>query len=122
MNLFESLLVGHLIGDYILQTRWMAQYKEKKVEALLVHSAVYAICVFIFAWPVQRMPAAAVLLVFLSHVLIDQRLLVRWWMKHVSGCQEYQPEAPYLRVVIDQGFHIMVLALVAYASLFHMIK
>ena len=122
MNLFEAMLVGHLTGDYILQTRWMALNKEKKIGPLAVHSAVYSASVFLFAWPVQMMPVAAVLLVFVSHAILDRRAFVRWWMRHVSGIRENQPESPFVRTIIDQGFHIIVLALAAYAILFQIIR
>ena len=46
MGLFNWLLVGHLVGDYILQTSWM-QKKTKEWLPLIVHSMVYTVTVSI---------------------------------------------------------------------------
>lgn len=117
MNLFEAMLVGHLAGDYILQNRWMALNKEKRIGPLAVHSAVYAACVAAFALPVQTLPMGGILLIFISHMVLDRRSLVRWWMREVNGIEAGSPEEPFLKIAIDQGFHIIILALVAYASM-----
>ena len=49
MGLFDWLLVGHLVGDYILQTRWMAEKKVKQILPLIIHSMVYTTTIALFA-------------------------------------------------------------------------
>lgn len=37
MSLFSYLLIGHLIGDFLFQTTWMAMFKTTKWVPLIVH-------------------------------------------------------------------------------------
>ena len=39
-----SLLIVHFIGDFLLQSDWMALNKSKKWEVLMVHAFVYGMC------------------------------------------------------------------------------
>ena len=38
-----TLLLLHLIGDYVIQTRWMARNKSSDYAVLLVHAVVYGL-------------------------------------------------------------------------------
>lgn len=42
-----ALLVFHWFGDFILQTRWMANNKSKRLDALALHVAVYTAVMFL---------------------------------------------------------------------------
>ncbi len=44
-----SALVGHLVGDYLVQNDWMALNKKKSMLPCLVHCAIWATCVVLFA-------------------------------------------------------------------------
>jgi hypothetical protein len=73
-------LIGHLIGDYLLQNDWMALGKKKSHWPCLVHVAIYTVCVMILTrWPLW---AAAV--VFVPHYLIDRWQFVPWYMRRVG--------------------------------------
>lgn len=43
-----SILLGHLVGDYLLQTRWMFARKSPFNGALLAHVFVYSLALFAF--------------------------------------------------------------------------
>jgi hypothetical protein len=43
-----SILLGHFVGDYLLQTRWMFSNKAPFNGALLAHCVVYIFTVFFF--------------------------------------------------------------------------
>ncbi|WP_301108119.1 DUF3307 domain-containing protein [Sporosarcina sp.] len=45
MNLFTYVLLGHLVGDYLLQTSWMAMNKAYKWLPLLTHCFIYTLSV-----------------------------------------------------------------------------
>ena len=45
MSLFDSLLVAHLVGDWLLQTEWQALNKTKNWRAMWAHVAVYHILI-----------------------------------------------------------------------------
>jgi hypothetical protein len=117
MNDF-GLLVGHLVGDFLSQSDWMARNKTNSWEkgrrswwlghlACLVHCLVYALSVWQFAiW----LPWWAVLIVFLSHFPIDRWRLARRLMK-VTGQEEFAtgPLSPWSIITVDQVLHLMIL-------------
>jgi Protein of unknown function (DUF3307) len=50
-----SLLTGHYVADFLLQSHWMASNKSKRLDALSLHVAVYSAALFftifsIMAW------------------------------------------------------------------------
>jgi hypothetical protein len=67
----EQLLL-HLIGDYVTQTDWMARTKTRTTSAALCHALVYSVP-FLLLSP----SLAAILVIGLSHFLIDRFRLAR---------------------------------------------
>lgn len=112
MNLFEWLLVGHLIGDFLLQTRWMADNKANRLLPLVIHSLVYTAAVFACSLPVGGIRFSTVVLVLITHMMIDKRNLVLWWVTHVNK----SPDMFWLQIINDQIFHLLVLVLVVYLN------
>jgi len=85
------LLVCHLVGDYLLQSDWMAQEKTKNSWAALCHAATYtlpfAVLIAIYtgtAWPVEEGAVLAIMLIMWSHFIIDHWRLARHvgWVKN----------------------------------------
>ena len=74
-------LLCHAIGDYLLQSHWMATEKTKRSLACLVHVATYALP-FLFLRP--SLLAMAVIVV--SHFVIDRWRLARFvvWLKNIA--------------------------------------
>ncbi len=106
MVLFNWLLIGHLVGDFILQTRWMAE--KPKLLPLVVHSLVYTAAVTAMSLFDGGLAPWAVAVIFLSHVLIDQRKFIDFWAEKITGTEDIQ----WLKVVLDQSWHILILGLV----------
>lgn len=116
MTIFEWLLVGHLIGDWVFQNDWMARHKQNGLfnRAILLHCAVYTFVLVL----VYLLPGAAArsttptllfaLFVYLSHWLIDATGLASLWMRFFR-----QTDALFMRIAVDQIFHVVVLALLA---------
>lgn len=112
MSIFDVLLLGHLVGDFLFQTNWMARLKSSRWDALAVHAAVYTACVWAAAGlGGATLGALPVVLLFVSHVVLDQRAFVRWWARTVGGIS--RAEDQWLLVVIDQVFHLLILAAVS---------
>ena len=40
-----ALLVTHFIGDFVLQSHWMASNKSKRIDALLLHVGIYSVTI-----------------------------------------------------------------------------
>lgn len=71
-------VLAHFIGDYLLQSSWMATKKFSEWYVACAHAFVYSL-VFLLLDP----SLAAWTLIFLSHALIDHYRLVRYvlWLK-----------------------------------------
>jgi hypothetical protein len=125
MNLFGWLVLGHFIGDWLLQNDWMAIGKKRHFFALpgLVHYLLYtATILLVLHWVHDpRLPIAILspfaikvftmlvaLFIFFSHWLIDGTNLVAAWM----GLFGQRPQA-MVAIVIDQTLHLVVLGVVA---------
>ncbi len=72
-------LVAHAIGDYILQSDWMASEKTKKTLAALAHVATYTLP-FLFL----TLSWKALLFIAGTHFIIDRWRLARYvcWIKN----------------------------------------
>ncbi|MGG0642962.1 DUF3307 domain-containing protein [Sporosarcina gallistercoris] len=113
MTLFSYLIVGHLIGDYLLQTSWMAAGKATKWAPLFAHCFVYTSVVSgAFLMDSGMIPIIVVISFFVSHVILDRRCFVAWWAKTVMGLKDGEPA--WLLIIADQVFHIFILAVIAH--------
>lgn len=109
MSQFDWLLIGHLIGDFLLQSSWMAKNKAVKWLPLLAHVAVYTAVVGIFGVMSGGLSAAAIALIVLSHLILDRRTFVSFWVRHVQTAKG--AEQAWLCIMADQIFHIIILAI-----------
>ncbi len=116
MSLFDWLLVGHLVGDFLLQTDDMARWKSQSWHWLVRHigfyMAVMSVVVGFYTWR-RSVPlwagGAVLLLIGATHVMLDRRGFTRWWMGVIGA----SPDVVWLQIVVDQVFHILVLAAAA---------
>jgi hypothetical protein len=88
-------ILAHAIGDYILQSHWMATEKTKRSVAALVHVLTYAIP-FLFLRP----SLLALAVIIGSHFVIDRWRLARYlvWAKNwvCPFWDNYVPDKPIL--------------------------
>ena len=113
-------LVAHGVGDYLLQSEWMAREKTKRSLAAFVHCVFYLIP-FLFI----TLDPAALAVIFGTHFIIDRWHLARYvaWIKNRpwpggrpwSECKEtgYHPDTPpwvagWLVVIVDNLMHILI--------------
>jgi hypothetical protein len=107
LNLFSWLLIGHLVGDFLLQTNWMAINKPTKLSALLTHVTIYTLVVTAFAYFAGGISYKAVIFIFLTHMILDKRNFVVFWVKNINRVEKI----PWLNIASDQSWHLLVLAL-----------
>jgi len=115
MVTFVWLLLGHLVGDWLLQNDWMAKGKRQGLftRAGSMHFAIYTAVVGGMLWfsGVRDLGPALFLvlvaMVFVSHWLIDATDVVQWWMRF-----QRQSDLEVVRLMVDQTLHLLVLALV----------
>ncbi|WP_096203085.1 DUF3307 domain-containing protein [Bacillus sp. FJAT-45350] len=113
MSPFAFLFIAHLIGDYLFQTSWMAMNKAKHWGALITHSFVYTLIVSVVAYiGFGGLSIWAILFIFLSHVFLDRRTFVQWWVSTIM--QAKGKESFWLGIIADQVFHLIVLVVALY--------
>lgn len=105
--MFE-LLLGHLVGDYLLQNEWMAQNKSENTWigwlAATVHCIIYtlAVCLIMWEWNLIWMIA-----VFFSHFFIDKFAFGYWYLKHIKGLDTYSYKMVWLSE-LRAGFNAVI--------------
>lgn len=131
-----ALLLGHLVGDYIVQNDWMAKNKSNprpsdlwmcpleadrqtwmkgqidyKIGhcACLVHCFCYTLAVWAFSF--WWMPWWGLLACFAIHFPIDRWRLAAMWMRKVSMQKAFAdgPLSPWSIIVVDNTFHLLTL-------------
>lgn len=104
-ELFVWAFVAHLAADWLFQTEWMVIHKVNlRHPAGYVHAAVYALFMALV------FPPLIAVVIGVTHLLVDTRVPVRWWMRVVKGMSEGCTGADAVEMGVDQVFHIMVIA------------
>ncbi|MEM7532757.1 MAG: DUF3307 domain-containing protein [Chloroflexota bacterium] len=101
-------IVLHLVGDWLLQTDWMAENKiHLQHPASWVHSGIHtALSLLVFTWPFA-------LYIGVLHLLIDTRIPVNWWVRVVKQMQSNSTHTATVAMFLDQVLHIVVIATAA---------
>lgn len=68
-----SQLLCHLIGDYLLQSDWMAANKVKDMRVAMVHACTYSLPFLIF-----NPTPGQIFLILVSHAIIDRYKMARF--------------------------------------------
>ncbi len=106
-----SQILAHLLGDYILQSDWMAQNKTKRSWPCLVHAMIYTLC-FVPIFLAHHSSDAAILVILVTHFLIDRFRLARFvvsakntigqpYAKFLASPNEYSTATGYPKGVPD---------------------
>ena len=118
LTLFEALFISHLVMDWIFQWNWEATNKSKHLLPLLFHSFIYTLG-FIPAFLIYKVNLVWLVLLFLSHALIDNRKIELWLLEKFKGFKrEENSESIWtiLIIGIDQVLHLVILAIVVIFS------
>jgi hypothetical protein len=102
-------IIGHLVGDYIFQSDWMAENKKNASLPALIHSAIWTACVILFTgwgW-------IPFLVLMAFHFVQDRTVFIRKWMT-LLGQDHFAtgPYAPWSMVIVDNTFHLLQIWLV----------
>jgi hypothetical protein len=85
-DLFVLALLGHLAGDYLLQTKHMALQKSvpgwSGIVTCTIHVGIYTAAVCAFWWTLNPVVVASV---FVPHWIIDRWSLASPWLKMIRG-------------------------------------
>lgn len=106
MNTLTLAIIGHLVGDYLLQNDWMALNKKTRADPLFVHCLLWSASVTLFAgwghW--------AWLILFSTHTIQDGTNIIPRWMDLI-GQRQFRtgPCAPWSIIVVDNVWHIVTI-------------
>lgn len=112
MEIFWRLVLGHLIGDFTLQTNYIAAWKRTSLWGLWVHCAIHPLLYSVLLWrymdqvwiqvgPIPLYGWLCVLIVFMGHFIED---LWRIWSVTKKG----EPDN-IMFYVFDQLVHYMII-------------
>ncbi|MFS0882205.1 DUF3307 domain-containing protein [Metabacillus niabensis] len=114
LKLFIVLYIGHKIADYILQTDHQAVNKSNSWKALFIHCFIYTVVLTIMGYFfVGFVSWAAIFIIFISHVIIDRRVLITWWAKNIKKMSNTESESVQPTMIeLDQAFHYIIIFIV----------
>ena len=86
--MIAAIMLAHLVGDYLLQTDWMANEKTKRWLPAIAHGLVYTVP---FLLVTTSLPALAV--IGGTHMIIDRYRLAKHvvWFKNQFAPKSYRP-------------------------------
>ena len=105
-------IIGHLVGDYILQNDWMASNKKKDSYPCAVHCLLWTASVLVFSgWLWSPYMPIALMFLWITHFIQDRTQIVMWWMTKVNRQHQFAtgPCAPWSIIVVDNTWHILAL-------------
>jgi hypothetical protein len=114
MSQFDLLLVAHFIGDFLLQTKWMAENKASRWIPLLTHVTLYTVVIAIFGSLSGGLSYWGLALIYVGHIILDRRTFVDFWVRRIQMANG--PEKVWLGIVSDQIFHIILIAVAVYMT------
>ncbi len=113
------VVLAHMIGDYLIQSDWMAQEKTKKWLPAVLHGTSYGLP-FLF---ITQSPLALLVIVG-THILIDHYRLARHvvWFKNQFAPKSFRPShtatghgedrpdflSVWLLIIADNIIHILI--------------
>lgn len=117
-----GVLLAHLVGDYLLQSDWMANQKTKHWWPAWAHALTYGLPFLL----VTRSPAALGVIV-ITHAVIDHYRLARYvvWAKNFLAPRDWNPPwgactatgypagrpdwlAVWLMIIADNTIHLLI--------------
>lgn len=106
---FYYLLLGHLIGDFVLQTDKMAENKGRYLKWNLLHVLVVTLCTFVFSYTFGTLLLAMVLLNGVIHFIMDYYKNKICRILHMSELSGF---------LFDQLIHIILLYIISQTAVY----
>ena len=113
-TLFEIFIIVHLIMDFVFQRKWEATRKDKEIMALAFHCFIYTIGFIPIFWFLE-ISFYWLILLFVSHFVIDNQKFVRWLLEEFKGFKQTETNQSLwtmLLIGMDQIFHLIILLII----------
>jgi hypothetical protein len=106
MDTLTCAIIGHLVGDYLLQNDWMAKHKKRATRtganALALHSILWSVSVMFFTgWWTPTVFAV----LGITHVIQDGGKLIDRWMRLVGQKDFMQADQIGADLIEYEGGH-----------------
>lgn len=118
-GVIACVVLAHMVGDYIIQSDWMAQEKAKNMWVAQIHGFTYSLPF----WFVTQSPLA-IFVIFFTHAIIDHYRLARHlvWFKNQLAPKRFRPGhtptghssdrpdwlSTWLLIIADNIVHILI--------------
>jgi hypothetical protein len=107
-------IVGHMVGDYLLQNDWLATGKKRSTPICALHCLIWTACVICFA---QWWSATAAIFLFSTHFAQDRTQVIGWYMRLMrQRAFATAPLAPWSIIVVDNAWHLVELVIAAFIA------
>lgn len=116
MEPLASAIIGHLVGDYLLQNDWMASKKKKETWPCFVHVSLYTLAIIVFTGWLDPLVISSV---FIPHFMIDRWLNVKAYMTKVGQRDFANNLSPWSIIIVDNSIHMMCLWISAWYAANH---
>ena len=114
LTFFEIFFITHLIMDFIFQRQREALNKHIQLKALIFHCSIYTIGFIPVFWFLD-INFLWLIVILVSHFIIDQNSIVLWILEKLKGIKEEKvSESLWTLFIIgiDQILHASVLILI----------
>lgn len=105
-----DLLIGHLLGDYVFQSDWMANNKKKKgIDGFLVcsiHCLIWSLFVYLSAFSNHSL--FIVIVLFISHFIIDRTNMIKIYLNFFRIMPN---PSTWKIIVVDNSIHLLCIYL-----------
>lgn len=120
--MIPEIVLAHMIGDYLIQSDWMALEKTKKWVPAITHGITYTLP-FLFI----TLSIPALLVICVTHIIIDHYRLAKYvvYAKNYISPRKYWPEwdrcketgydkdrppflAVWLMIIADNIIHVLI--------------
>jgi hypothetical protein len=119
VELIGAILLAHLVGDYLLQSHWMATHKVERWWPAVAHGVTYGLPFLL----VTQSPFALAVIVG-THIVIDRYRLAKHvvWLKNQAAPKAERPGhtatgyptgtpdwlAVWLLIAADNAMHLLI--------------
>lgn len=115
-----AMLLGHLVGDYLVQTDYQARNKTKSSRACFNHSFWYTIVVgnslIWIGGGFHQVTFLLIMLLFASHYPIDRYSVGKLWCEKVKGMTVDNPIAVFVCIMVDNTIHISLMTAIIFLT------
>lgn len=108
ITLYFVLLGAHAVGDYALQSDYIAKEKQRSFYVLFIHAMIWTSTVLIACYIIGYRPSTALVIfsLLIPHILMDYAKARSAWYIMVFP-------NPKVQLAVDQTFHYTQLAIFA---------